>query len=73
MSKMSDFVADYVKRCYDDKLMEPWKSNRNYTGFTGSVALDPLTKGIQKLFEDAYVPLKEKPFLEQVVEIDDED
>mgnify|MGYP001409870460 FL=1 len=74
MSKMSDFVADYVKRCYDDKLMEAWKSNANYSGFTGSVALDPLTKGIRKLFEDAYVPLnlKEKTFLEQVVEIEDE-
>jgi len=73
MSKMSDFVADYVKRCYDDKLMEPWKSNANYSGFTGSVALDPLTKGIRKIFEDAYVPMKEKPFLEQIVEIEDED
>lgn len=72
MSEMSDFVQAYVKRCYDDKLMEPWKSKNNYTGYTGSVALDPITKGIRKIFEDAYVPMKEKTFLEQVVEIEDE-
>ena len=72
MSELSDFVADYVKRCYDDKIMEPWKNCGKYTGFTGAVSSDPLSKGIQKLFEDAYVPLKEKPFLEQVVEIEDE-
>lgn len=74
MSKMSDFVADYVKRCYDDKLMEVWKNCANYTGFTGAAGVyDPMVKGIHKIFEDAYVPLKEKTFLEQIEEIEDED
>lgn len=67
---MSDFVQDYVKKCIDDKI-EPWKSNNNYTGFTGAVS-DPIAKGIRKIFEDAYVSLKEKTFIEKVVEIEDE-
>lgn len=68
---MSDFFEDYLKRCIDDRI-DPWKSNNNYTGFTGSVS-NPIAKGIQKIFEDAYVPLENKTFLEQVVEIEDED
>ena len=73
---MSDFVADYVKKCIDDKMTEAWKNCANYTGFTGAAGTyDQLVKSIHKMFEDAYVPLnlKEKPFLEQVVEIEDED
>lgn len=72
MSKMSNFVQDYVKRCIDDKIMDPWKSNKNYSGFTGAVS-DPMVKGIMKIFEDAYVPMKEKTFIEQIVEIENED
>lgn len=36
-----------------------------YTGFIGAPgsAYDPLVKGILKIFEDAYVPMKEKTFL----------
>ena len=77
MSEMSDFVQDYVNRCIDDKIIEAWKNCPNYTGFMGSTgspgpAYGPLVKGIRKIFEDAYVPMKEKTFLEQVVEIEDE-
>ena len=74
---MSDFFDDYIKKCIDDKMTEAWKNCANYTGFTGAPgsAYDPLVKSIHKMFEDAYVPLnvKEKTFLEQVVEIEDED
>ena len=72
---MSDFFDDYIKKCIDDKMTEAWKNCANYTGFTGAAGTyDPLVKGIRKIFEDAYVPLnvKEKTFLEQVVEIEDE-
>lgn len=68
---MGDFFDNYLKKCIDDKITEAWKSNKNFSGFTGSVA-DPMVKGIMKIFEDAYVPMKEKTFLEQVVEIEDE-
>lgn len=69
---MGDFFEEYLKKCIDDKITEAWKSKNNYTGFTGSV-YDPMVKGIRKIFEDAYVPMKEKTFLEQVVEIENED
>ena len=68
---MGDFFDDYIKKCIDDKMSEALKGNNNYTGFTGSI-YDPMVKGIRKIFEDAYVPMKEKTFLEQVVEIEDE-
>lgn len=68
---MGDFFDDYLKKCIDDKITEAWKNCAHYTGFTGAVC-DPMVKGIQKIFEDAYVPMKEKTFLEQVVEIEDE-
>lgn len=72
---MGDFFDDYIKKCIDDKMTEAWKNCANYTGFTGAPgsAYDPLVKSIHKMFEDAYVPMKEKTFLEQVVEIEDED
>ena len=71
---MSKFFEDYLKKCIDDKITEAWKSCSNYTGFTGATGSPyaPIVKGIQKIFEDAYVPMKEKTFLEQVVEIEDE-
>ena len=68
---MGDFFDYYIKKCIDDKMTEAWKSVPKYTGFTGSI-YDPMVKGIRKIFEDAYVPMKEKTFLEQVVEIEDE-
>ena len=71
----ANFMDKYLKKCIDDKI-EAWKSNNNYTGFTGATGTyGPITKAVRKLFEDAYVPLntKEKTFLEQVVEIEDED
>lgn len=71
---MGDFVDDYLKKCIDDKITEAWKNCANYTGFTGAAGsiYDPMVKGIMKIFENAYVPMKEKTFLEQVVEIEDE-
>ncbi len=71
---MSDFFDDYLKKCIDDKITEAWKNCAHYTGFTGATGsvYAPMIKGIQKIFEDAYVPMKEKTFLEQVVEIEDE-
>jgi hypothetical protein len=79
---MGDFFDDYIKKCIDDKMTEAWKNCANYTGFTGATGTSatssiyaPMVKGIRKIFEDAYVPLnlKEKTFLEQIVEIEDED
>lgn len=71
---MSNLWNDYLKKCIDDKITEAWKSNKNFSGFTGATGSPyaPMVKGIQKIFEDAYVPMKEKTFLEQVVEIEDE-
>lgn len=69
---MGDFFDNYLKKCIDDKITEAWKNCANYSGFTGAVS-DPMVKGIQKIFEDAYVPMKEKTFIEQIVEIENED